>query len=119
MVTQHATVATRGVMQAVLDGAAAGNEPLLIRLCPGTFVYLTSEPLRIDSRSFVGIECAATGAGESLQPLSLSSRTGDVQGNGQKCVISGEGLSGPMVHITSSTAVVSFDGLVFKARELC
>ena len=117
--TRHATMATRGVMQAVLDDAAASSEPLLIRLCPGTFVYLMGEALRIDSRSFVVIECATAAAGENdaLHDERSSSRTENVLNNGRTCVINGEGFNGPLVRVTSSKAVVSFDGLVFKARE--
>ena len=115
--TQYATIATRGVMQAVLDGAAASNEPLLIRLCPGTSVYLTV-PLRIDSRSFVGIECAAVTAGGSHEPRSSSSTADNVwdEARGRMCVLGTEDFGGPLVRVTSSEAVVSFNSLGFKAR---
>ena len=116
--TQHAAIATRAVIQATLDHAAYRDEPLLILLCPGTLVSLC-ESLRIDTRSFVGIECAAPAAVGINEPHGSSSRTENVLGGGRSCVISSAGFSGPLVRVASSEAMVSFDGLVFKARQSC
>lgn len=111
--TRRSVIATGAVMQAVLSDAAASSEPLLIHICPGTFVYL-SEALRIDSRSFVGIECATVAAGANSD---LFSPTEHAQGDGRVCVLSAERLfSGPLVRITSSEAIVTFNSLMFKAR---
>ena len=96
--------ATQAFLQEALDDAAESGDAFLVRICPGTTVVLDA-PLRVDTTTFLALECA----GGAAQPGGAPP---------PPCVIDGTSVRSdrPLVRITSSDVVVRIHGLKLKAR---